>query len=194
MRPPLLRLFLLAALCCWLATNAAAATLAGETLPDTYSVDGKSLVLNGIGVRTLTIFAIRAYVAALYLPNPSHDAQQILASPGPKVILLKFIRAASKSRVERQYREGEEKNCGDGGCDRSDEADFERLVAAAPAVAAGDTSAYVFTGKRVRVFANDRLIDEFTNQDLAYRLLSGFIGNRPPSQKLRRQLLGLPDD
>jgi len=194
MRPPLLRLISMAVFACWVATNAAAATLAGETLPDTYSVDGKSLVLNGIGVRTLTIFHIRAYVAGLYLPNPSHDAQQILASPGPKVILLKFIRAASKSRVERQYREGEEKNCGDGGCDRADEAEFDRLVAAAPAVAAGDTSTYVFTGKSVRVFANDQLIDDFTNQDLAYRLLSGFIGNRPPSPELRRQLLGLPDD
>jgi hypothetical protein len=182
----------LALLCGWLASGAAAATLAGQTLPDSYTVDGQHLVLNGIGLRTLTIFAIRAYIAGLYLPAPSHDAQQILASPGPKVLVLKFIRSASKERIEKQYRAGEAENCGNGGCDPADAEDFERLVAAAPAVEAGDTSTYVFTPKGFRVFANDRLIGEFANKDLAYRLLAGFIGSHPPSQKLRGQLLGLP--
>jgi hypothetical protein len=178
----------------WLASNAVAATLDGATLPDSYTVDGQSLVLNGIGLRTLTIFNIKAYVAGLYLPRPSHDAGQILGSPATRVILLKFIRAASKARVETQYRAGETANCGDGGCDPSDQGDFERLIAAAPAVNAGDTSTYVFTAKAVRVFANDRLIGDFANRDLAYRLLAGFIGDHPPSQELRRHLLGLPDD
>jgi hypothetical protein len=176
---------------CWLASNAAAATLDGATLPDTYTVNGQSLVLNGIGLRTLTIFAIRAYVAGLYLPRPSHDAQQILASPGPKVMLLKFIHGASKERVEKQYRAGAETNCGNGGCNPSDQTDFERLVAAAPAVSPGDTSTYIFTDQGVRVFANDRLIGDFANRDLAHLLLSGFIGDHPPSRELRRSLLGL---
>ena len=114
----------------------------------------------------------------LYLPRLNHEAQAILASTEPKVILMKFIHGASKARVERQYRAGEAANCGDGGCARSDEADFERLVATAPAVNAGDTSSFVFTGKHVQVFANDRLIDEFDNPDLAYRLLGG-VHRRP---------------
>lgn len=179
-------------LCCWLASHATAATLAGETLPDSYTVDGQTLVLNGIGLRTLTIFHIEAYVAGLYLPRPSHDAARILASSEPKIILLKFIRGASKERVEHQYREGEANNCGNGECAPSDQTDFERLVAAAPAVRAGDTSTYIFTARGVRVLANDRVIGDFADRDLAYRLLSGFIGPRPPSPELRRGLLGLP--
>lgn len=179
-------------LCCWLASHATAATLAGETLPDSYTVDGQTLVLNGIGLRTLTIFHIEAYVAGLYLPRPSHDAARILASSEPKIILLKFIRGASKERVEHQYREGEANNCGNGECAPSDQTDFERLVAAAPAVKAGDTSTYIFTARGVRVLANDRVIGDFADRDLAYRLLSGFIGPRPPSPELRRGLLGLP--
>ncbi len=192
MRPSLLRILLAVLLCCWLASSAAAATLEGVSLPDSYTVDGQSLVLNGIGLRSLTIFHIEAYVAGLYLPRPSHDAPQILASSEPKVILLKFIRGASKERVEQQYREGERNNCGNGECAPSDQTDFERLVAAAPAVSAGDTSTYIFTAKGVRVLANDRIIGDFTDRDLAYRLLSGFIGPRPPSPELRRGLLGLP--
>lgn len=190
----LTRALVAAVIGCWVTTNAAAATLGGETLPDTYTVDGQTLVLNGIGLRTLTFLEIRAYVAGLYLPRRSQDAVQILASPEPKVIMLKFIRGASKARIEKQYRAGEAQNCADGGCDPADEGDFEHLVAVAPAVNAGDTTAYVITGHDVRVFANDRLIDRFSNRDLAYRLVAGFIGGRPPSEKLRRQMLGLPAD
>ena len=178
---------------CWLPPGAQAATLAGLSLPDTFTVNGRSLVLNGIGLRTLTIFSIRAYIAGLYLTQPSHDAQQILASAEPRVLILRFLRSASKARIETEYRAGEAKNCGQGGCAAADQADFERLVAAAPAVVRGDTSTYVFTATGVRVFANDRLIGDFANQDLAYHLLAGFIGSNPPSQELRRRLLGLPD-
>jgi hypothetical protein len=149
-------------------------------------------VLNGIGLRTLTIFRFKIYVAGLYVPRPSHDAQQILNSPGPSVIMLKFIRGGSKERVEKQYRAGEETNCGNGECPPSDLADFESLVAAAPAVKPGDTSTYVFTGKGVRVFANERMIGDFADLNLAYQLLNGFIGSHPPSVALRRELLGLP--
>jgi len=188
----MLRHLVPALLCCWIASSAVAATLDDVTLPDTYTVDGQTLVLNGIGLRTLTIFNFKVYVAGLYVLRPSHDAQQILNSPGPRVIMLKFIRGGSKERVEKQYRAGEANNCGNGECSPSDLADFESLVAAAPAVKPGDTSTYVFTGKGVRVFANERMIGDFADLDLAYQLLNGFIGSHPPSVGLRRALLGLP--
>src|SRR4051812_21342479 len=136
----------------WLVADAAAATVSGVTLPDTYVVNGQSLVLNGIGLRTLTIFQIRIYVAALYLAHPSHDAAQILASSEPKAIVLQFIHSGSKEQVEKEYREGEAKNCGHGECDPADRADFDRLVAAAPAVNPGDKLIYIFANKGAKVF------------------------------------------
>jgi hypothetical protein len=194
MRRRLFRTALFIAAVGWLTPAASAVTLSGMTLPDSYSVSGQSLVLNGMGLRTLTFLRIRAYVAGLYLAHPSHDAQQILASPDTKVLILKFIRSGSKERVQGEYRAGEAKNCGNGGCNPADQADFERLVASAPAVQAGDTSTFVFTAKGVQVFANDRMIGDYANRDLARQLLAGFIGDHPPSQALRRQLLGLPED
>ena len=175
-----------------LAGPARAATLAGVTLPPTYPVGGQPLSLNGMGLRTLTVFEVKVYVAGLYLAQPSHDPQAILASPSPKVILLQFLHAGSKAEVEKEYRNGEQVNCAAGGCNPADAADFERLIAAAPAVKEGDTSTYVFTSKGVRVLANNQLVGEFNNPDLANRLLAGFIGAHPPSQALRSQLLGLP--
>ncbi len=168
-----------------------AATLGGVTFPDTYPAVGQTLVLNGMGLRTLTVFNVRAYAAGLYLPQKSGDARAIMASPGPKVILMQFLHAASKSQIEKQYREGEAKNCGHGECAPADEGDYEQLIAATPAAAVGDTLAYVVSSRGVRALFNNRVIGEFANPDLGLRLLAGFIGDAPPSDDLKRHLLGL---
>ena len=183
-----------ALLCAALVRPAAAATLDGVTFPDTMQYGGQTLVLNGVGLRTLTILEVHIYVAALYLPAPSHDPQQILQSSGPKVLTLKFLHGGSKQEVQEEYRKGERVNCADGGCSAADSPDFERLVAAAPAVSAGDTSPYEFANGGVVVLANGQEIDKVNNPSLAKRLLAGFIGDHPPSPRLRRELLGLPND
>lgn len=169
-----------------------AATVGGVTLPDTYPAAGQSLVLNGMGIRTLTIFNVKVYAAGLYVAQRSGDARAIMASPGPKVIVLQFLHAASKSDIEKHYREGEARNCGHGECDPADEADFERLIAATPAAAVGDTLTYILSPRGVRVTMNNKLVAEVANPDLALRLLAGFIGPVPPSEELKRHLLGTP--
>ena len=174
-----------------LALPARAAMIGGVGLPDTYPVGGQTLVLNGIGIRTLTIFNVRAYVAGLYLPRKSQDAGTIMAEAGPKVVLMQFLHSASKAQVEKQYREGEANNCGHGECSQADAADFERLVAATPGAEVGDTLTYVITQSGLRVLANNRPIGEFANPDLAQRILAGFIGSKPPSEDLKAHLLGL---
>jgi len=57
----------------------------------------------------------------------------------------------------------------------------------------GDKLIYIFANKGGKVFVNNQKIGDFTNADLAYRLLAGFIGNHPPSESLRSALLGLPE-
>ncbi len=174
-----------------LATNPArAATLDGLTLADTYPVQGQTLVLNGMGIRTLTVFHVRVYVAGLYLAQKSRDARAIIDSPTSKVVLLQFLHTASKSDIEKQYREGEQKNCGHGECAPADAADFERLITATPGFAVGDTLTYVFTAQGMRVLANNKSIGDFPNPDLSRRMLASFIGPYPPSEDLKAHLLG----
>ena len=168
---------------------AQAATLAGVTLPDSYPVEGQTLTLNGMGLRTLTILNVRVYVAGLYVAQRSRDAEQILASSTPKVLLLHFLRSGSKEQIARQFHAGEIANCGDGSCNRADQADFDRMVEAAPAVSAGDTFTFVITGHGVGFYANDHLLTQSNRPDLGHLILLGFIGNRPPSEDLRRELL-----
>ena len=173
-----------------LAGPAGAAVVGGATLPDTMAVDGQSLQLNGAAVRTATVFRVKVYAAGLYLPQRSTDARAILASPGSKALVLHFLHSARKSDVEEHYREGEARNCGNGECGAADEAEFERLIAATPGAAVGDTLAYVVTRRGMRVLFNNRLLGEFS-ADLGGRIMAGFIGRVPPSEELKRGLLGV---
>jgi hypothetical protein len=179
-----------ASLC--MAPMAGAAVLAGVDVPDTLRIDGHTLVLNGIGLRTLTFLKVRIYVAGLYLPKKTSNAQAILASPGPKVIALHHIHSGSKSQVQDRYREGEKVNCGSGGCDASLQADFERLVASAEPVNDGDLTLYVVTDTSFRVVFNGREVIAFKGSRLGNMIIEGFIGARPPSEEVRAGLLGVP--
>ena len=172
--------------------NARAATLAGATLPDTYTVDGQVLRLNGIGLRSMTILNVHIYVAALYTAVPAHDARTIETAASPKVLLLQYIHGGSKEQVEEEYRKGEALNCGHGECAKADEPDFNRLIAVAPAVKFGDTTTYIATSKGLRVLANDKPLIEIANPDLGIRVIDGFIGAHPPMESLRASLLGNP--
>ena len=167
-----------------------AASVSGYSLPDTFPLAGQTLALNGLGIRTLTILRVKVYVAGLYLAQKSRDARAILASPGPKVILLQFLHTASKADIEKQYREGEAKNCGHGECPPADQGDYERLIALTPGAAVGDTLTYVCTQRGLRVLFNSKQVGEIANADLAMRVLAGFIGNSPPSEELKANLLG----
>ena len=184
------RLALLALCGLILAAPGRAASISGLSLPDTYPLGGQTLMLNGLGIRTLTIFKVKVYLAGLYLAQRSRDARAILASPGSKVVLMQFLHAASKADVEKQYREGEAKNCGHGECNPSDKDDFERLIALTPGAAVGDTLTYICTQRGLRVLYNTKPVADIANPDLALRILAGFIGNNPPSEELKAHLLG----
>jgi hypothetical protein len=180
---------LLVVLLFW-AGSAAAASLAGASFPDTYPVEGQSLALNGLGLRTVTLLRVRVYVAGLYVARRSGDAGQIVGAPTPKVLLLQFLHSGSKREVEQHFREGETNTCGRGECDPDDRADYERMIAAAPAVSVGDTFTFVMTQRGVQFYGNKQLLASSAKPDLGRMILLGFIGPRPPSEELRSGLLG----
>jgi hypothetical protein len=175
-----------------IAPTAGATVLNGVDVADTMRIDGHNVVLNGVGLRTLTFLKVKIYVAALYLPKKDSNAQAILASPGPKVIALHHIHSGSKQQVQDRYREGEKVNCGGGGCDSALQADFDRLLASAEPVGEGDLTLYIVTDKSFRVVFNGREVIAFTGDRLGNMIIDGFIGARPPSEELRAALLGRP--
>ncbi|MDX1387349.1 MAG: chalcone isomerase family protein, partial [bacterium] len=79
------------------AAPAWAGTLQGVTMPDTATVNGKSLVLNGMGLRKKSF--IKVYVAGLYLPSKMSDARAIVAADTERRMIMSFLRGVGKGKI-----------------------------------------------------------------------------------------------
>src|SRR5712692_1554 len=90
------------------APAAFAAELAGVTLPDSVSVNGQTLVLNGLGLRKKLF--IKVYVGGLYLPARQSNAPAIMASDSPRRMVMHFLYGVSKDQMCDAWKEGLEDN------------------------------------------------------------------------------------
>lgn len=170
---------------------ARAAELDGVSMPNTQWVDGERLLLNGIGLRTYSIFRIRIYVAGLYLEQRSHDPQTILRSKGLKLLQVQFLRNVSAGEARASWRNGLAKNC-QPPCHLSAN-DVREFLAAIPAFHKGDWSRLIFDSQGVDVRIDGHLLGRITDPHFAQVMLSTFIGPAPPTQQLKRELLGVRD-
>jgi len=81
----------------------------GVSVPDSAVVAGKTLKLNGAGVRTKFFFDI--YVGALYLSERATSAGQVVDAKGPKRLTMSFLYdEVSSEKLVDGWIEGFEKN------------------------------------------------------------------------------------
>jgi hypothetical protein len=168
-----------------------AAELDGVSMPNTQVVDGERLLLNGIGLRTYSILRIHIYVAGLYLQNRSDNPQTIMRSRGMKLLQIRFLRNVTAEEARASWRNGFENNCR-APCYLSPN-DVQRFLAAIPAFHDGDQSRLIFTSRGVDIWIDGHLVGRIADPHFAEVILSTFIGSVPPTQQLKRQLLGVPD-
>ena len=112
-----------------------AAELLGTSFPDSVTVEGKNLSLNGLGIREATIFKVKAYVAALYVEAKSKNADEILKAPGPKKVDLHFVRDVGEGKIRDAWMDAFKKNC-QPNCDAL-RPEFDKLVASMTSTSAG---------------------------------------------------------
>src|SRR3954468_17108834 len=96
---------------CFAASLSFAAEIAGTKLPDQVTVAGKTLKLNGAGLRQATFLKFNAYAAGLYLENGMHDGDAIANSDQAKSIEIVFMRDVSAKQMADAFQEGFDKNC-----------------------------------------------------------------------------------
>lgn len=94
--------------CAFAATIALAGEAAGVKMPDTITVEGKTLKLNGIGLRKKLMFKV--YVAGLYVETPTNAPEAIISSDQVKQVRLHILRNLKASQVTEAIEEGFEKN------------------------------------------------------------------------------------
>ena len=99
------RFLLLAAL---VASPVFAAELEGITSPDTVTVEGKELKLNGQGLRVKFVFKV--YVASLYVEHPSKSGGDILKADEVRRVEMKMLRDLEKKAIADAIKDGFEKN------------------------------------------------------------------------------------
>jgi len=160
----------------------------GVTMPDQVSVDGKKLVLNGLGVREATVFNVNVYVAGLYLEKRSTDGPRIAAAEESKRIDLAFVREVSQQDMTEAIHKGFEKSAG---------ADFaklkprvEKFKSLLPEFKVGDRLSLTYRpGSGLGVVAPGKK-GNVEGADFARALFMIWLGAHPPNEGLKRGLLG----
>lgn len=187
---PIRRLVLTAMLLAGIAPHQAlAAQLDGVSFPATQTVGNTTLVLNGVGLRTYSVFSIDIYVAGLYLQQPSHDADAILASGGDKVVLLHFVHDVGAKKVRDTWRKGLLGNC-PSPCEIS-QTQLSAFLNSLPAMRAGEDVELVFTPDGMHAYYNQQPAGYIPDPEFAKLMLAVFIGPDTTVPQLRQELLGL---
>jgi hypothetical protein len=166
-----------------------AGVLAGVTLPDQVAVEGRTLVLNGMGVREATIFKVDVYVAGLYLEARSSDARQIIASEGPKRLVLQFVRDVGRDDLVQAWTDGFGKSAGSALAALKDR--IATLNGWMADVKRGDTLAFTqLPGRGIAVEVRGQPKGTIPGADFARALWGIWLGDRPPNPGLKQGLLG----
>ena len=173
-------------------TQALAATVSGVKLEDQVTVNGSSLVLNGAGLRTKYLLA-DVYVAALYLPQKTGDADAIIGAAEPRRISLTMKRDVDTATMTKAFHEGVSNNLSAAELtalkpklDQLDQS-FRKVTA----LKSGDVIDLDFGADgTTRVSYNGQLQDSIGGADLAAALLKIWLGGKPVQDDLKRALLG----
>ena len=161
--------------------------VAGVSLPETTTIDGKTLTLNGMGLRKKMVFKV--YVAGLYLETPSRDAATVISSDQVKRMQLSVLRSLSSHQVSEAIEEGFEKNSKANMAALKPK--LEKLETMIPNVEKGDQILLTYVpGKGTVVSAKNVEKGVIEGKDFADALFSVWLGASPVQEDLKKALLG----
>jgi hypothetical protein len=182
----------MAVFCCAVALSAAAVperAVSGVRMPEVVSVAGKDLRLNGMGLRKMHVF-FDVYVVGLYLETPTTDAQSAITTDEAKRIDLVMLRDVSRNQFVEAVQEGILRNSGP--AMPALRTRLDRLENALPALKTGDVLDFTYlpgAGTLVRGQGREMTIP---GKDFADALFSVWLGPKPISEALKRQLMSGP--
>jgi hypothetical protein len=169
----------------------AAGEKAGVQMPDRMEASGKSLQLNGMGLREATIAKIDVYVAGLYLERPSSNPAEIVGSPQVKVLTLKFVRDVDREDILKAWHDGFRGNATAAAPLPKIQDRMNQLDSWMRDFSKGDTLTFTFVpGQGVHVDINGARAGTIAGDDFSASLLSIWLGPNPPTGDLKRGLLG----
>lgn len=193
---------ILAAACCVVACSPALAVtdIGGVALDDSATVDGKSLKLNGGGISMRLVF--RVYAMGLYLLDRRRTAEDVLASTGPRRLMIAMLRDVSSEEFDEAVT-----RCADGGGSGPVDAARARIaeqmgrlgraIASQPGgLRRGDLLTLDWVPGTGTVVALNRQPLTEPLQGIAFynALLNIWLGDKPADPLLKTRLLGRTED
>lgn len=167
------------------AAAASAATLADVNVPDTATLAGQKLVLNGAGLRKKAIFKV--YVGALYLPSKTSNAEAAIAA-GTAKVTMRFMRDVDAEKLRGAWTEGFATNNAPGDMPKL-KARIDRFNALFTDVKEGElVEIDLMNGVSVTIGGKAR--GSIEGDDFAKAVLRIWLGPKPPSDELKAGMLG----
>jgi hypothetical protein len=172
-----------------LAFPAMGAEVAGVKLEE--QIQPGNLVLNGAGLRKRLFF--RVYAIGLYLPKKTANAEEAIASPGPKRVAIHMLRNVGAAEFSEALADGIRANH-----DEAEAKALEPRVQALSAIMAEVKEArkgmaiYLdFQGKEMQLLVDGKPTGSpIAGEDFYRALLRIWLGPRPVQDDVKKALLG----
>lgn len=170
-----------------LSLSAHAGSFAGVTLPDTATLAGQTIHLNGMGLREK--YFIDVYVGALYLSHPTHDANTAIMADEPKRVVMHFV--LPKVTREQMLASFEEQFApmAEAVAQRDNINKVEGWVPAS--LQAGQELAFDYQpGRGTALTLDGKELGVIPGTSFMQLIWSIYLGSHPPTEALKAGLLG----
>jgi hypothetical protein len=162
---------------------------AGVSFPEQVESEGSALKLNGLGLRQATFLKIDVYVAALYVPETSREADAILDGNAPRELVLHFVRDVGRGDLDKGWDEGFANNA-KGRLPALKER-VEAFKCLMTDVQAGQLMRFVHRPRAgIRVDIGGTVQGTIAGDDFARALFSIWLGPHPPNADSKAGLPG----
>lgn len=162
-------------------------TVAGITFPPKTTVNEKNLIYNGSGLREKYTFDL--YVAALYLPRPSMDANKVINDDAETAIHIEIVSSkVTRDKFVETVKEGFGK-ASHGKATSDQVAEFMGFFKSEFKIGDKIHLEYV-PGTGVVALKNDKKIGTMKGLEFKKALFSIWLGTSPADKNLKSGLLG----
>lgn len=169
---------------------ASAKTIEGVQVPETKTVSGKNLKLNGAGLRTVKLgpVPVKVYVAAFYAPNALSSEKAVMGSKGPLRFDFTFLRGVNQGQVKEawnaQFRASASYSYGNLAADQA------KFISFFGPLKKGGVESVEIDGNVTRVYDGGTLKGEIAGKDFQKAFLSLWFGSKAVMPELKSALLG----
>lgn len=166
-----------------------AAEVGGVKLPEQASLDGKTLVLNGAGIRTKLMFKV--YVASLYLTAKANTLAGVMSS-NPRRVQLNLLRDLSADDLAEALADGikETSTAEQAGAVKGQIDQMLSIMKSVGSAKTGDVVTMDFVGGETRIGFNGQGKGAIGGEPFNAALLRIWLADKPVQPDLRKALLG----